>query len=660
MHRLFFLFLVLFSFVKINAQQTELDSLLRISKTQKETALIPTLNEISWHYRNIQVDSALWYAKKALDEVERVEDKKLKASVYHSMASAFQALAVYDSARYFHQESISINRLLGDSIALANTYNNLGIIHDETANFDTALLYYFQALKIYESQSKDPDLVPMVLSNIGIVYKKQGDYQKVLDYYQQALARYKKSDNLFGITVTTGNMGAVFLRLKRFDEAILYAENAMEGYKNLGYHRYVPYMLNNIAVAQDSLGDALHAEKTYRTAIQLFESDENEYELTNTRIGFAKNQLHFKRYPVAINELQWAIKKAKENQFKEFEVNALKLLSEVYSLQGENVLAYQSLQAYVVKKEEVYQLEKAKSILALESKYQAEKKEKEIIQQRLQIDKSELALQLKNNLLYGAIAFSFLIGLIGYLFYGKQGLKNQQLQKENELKTALLRLETQNQLQEQRLRISRDLHDNIGSQLTFMTSSLGTLAYGLKDAEIKVKDKLEELGLFAKTTINELRDTIWAMNKESITFEDLQTRISQFITSADQASEEVAFDFVVDSDIEANYRFSAEEGIHLYRIIQEGIHNALKYAFVHVEKQHKIIKIYIHKSMSFFHIEIHDNGIGFDPKQVSLGNGILNMKRRLVDLNSALEIRSKTGKGTKLIFKIPVKDFNEN
>ena len=81
-------------------------------------------------------------------------------------------------------------------------------------------------------------------------------------------------------------MGAVFLRLKRFDEAILYAENAMEGYKNLGYHRYVPYMLNNIAVAQDSLGDALHAEKTYRTAIQLFESDENEYELTNTRIGF--------------------------------------------------------------------------------------------------------------------------------------------------------------------------------------------------------------------------------------------------------------------------------------------------------------------------------------------------------------------------------------
>ncbi len=51
--------------------------------------------------------------------------------------------------------------------------------------------------------------------------------------------------------------------------------------------------------------------------------------------------------------------------------------------------------------------------------------------------------------------------LIGFLFLNQQKLKNAQLIKENELKEALVKIETQNKLQEQRLQISRDLHDNV-------------------------------------------------------------------------------------------------------------------------------------------------------------------------------------------------------
>ena len=66
------------------------------------------------------------------------------------------------------------------------------------------------------------------------------------------------------------------------------------------------------------------------------------------------------------------------------------------------------------------------------------------------------------------------------MFYNQQKLKNRQLQKENELKDALIKIETQNRLQEQRLRISRDLHDNIGAQLTFIISSIDYLKYGFE------------------------------------------------------------------------------------------------------------------------------------------------------------------------------------
>ena len=650
---LFFL-LAFLAIINCNAQQKRLDSLLHVSKIQKGELLVGTLNEISWQYRNIDLDSSLVYGMTSLLEAKKTNQKNLYASAYNTIASAYQAKSVYDSAMYYHSKSLSANLLTADSIGIANTYNNLGILEDEQGNFETSLAYYFKALKIYEKNTNDPDLVPMVLSNIGVVYKKQEEYTKVLDYYEQALELYKKSKNNFGITVTTGNIGAVMLRLKRFDDAKGYAHTAADRYIELGYHRYVPYMLNNIAVAEDSLGLHKKAERTYQEAMAMFISDNNEYELANTSIGFAKNQLSFKRYDVVIAQLNKVLEVAREKDFKEFEVNALQLLSEAYFKKGDSDLAYTTNQKFIHKKDELFQIGKTKVILELEAKYQAEKKEKELSEQQSQLAQNKLEINKKNNLIYGSLSVAFLLGLIGYLFYSQQRLRNKQLLKENELKTALVQIETQNRLQEQRLRISRDLHDNIGSQLTFIISSIDTLKYGLQSSEIRIKDKLCEIEIFTKTTINELRDTIWAMNKESITFEDLQNRIKTFITSAAKVSEKVGFDFVVDSDIDTSYSFTAEEGINLYRVIQESVNNALKYAFEHSEKIEQHIEVGIHKTMDYFHVEVTDNGVGFVLSEVTSGNGLSNMQKRVKDLNSELKINSTLSQGTSIIFNIPV------
>ena len=415
-------------------------------------------------------------------------------------------------------------------------------------------------------------------------------------------------------------------------------------------------MLNNVAVAEDSLGQHGKAEKTYLEAMDMFTSDNNEYELTNTRIGFAKNQLGFKRYDVAMAQLDKALEVARQKDFKEFEVNALQLLSEAYYDKGDSDLAYTTSQAFINKKDSLFQIAKTKAMFELEAKYQAEKKEKELSEQQLQLTQNKIEIDKKNNLIYGLLSLAFLLGLIGYLFYGQQRLKNRQLLKENELKTALVHIETQNRLQDQRLRISRDLHDNIGSQLTFIISSIDTLKYGLTAGEGKIKNKLSEIGMFTKTTINELRDTIWAMNKENITFDDLQYRLNIFMATVTRASEHIKFNFTVDSDIDPTYSFTAEEGVNLYRIIQEAVNNALKYAFANSEELEHTMEVSIHKTMDYFHVEVTDNGVGFELSEVTLGNGLSNMQKRAKDLNSELKLTSMLGQGTSIVFNIPVRD----
>ena len=268
------------------------------------------------------------------------------------------------------------------------------------------------------------------------------------------------------------------------------------------------------------------------------------------------------------------------------------------------------------------------------------KKEKEILQQKEQILANELAI--KNRNLYIALtSFALLfVALISYGIYRKNQFKRKQLQKELDLKDALTTIKTQNRLQEQRLRISRDLHDNIGSQLTFIISSIDNLKFVTKDATPKLKEKLSSISNFTSETIFQLRDTIWAMNKNVITIEDLHTRILSFIEKAKNAVDTMDFQF--SQEVEEELQFTSIKGINMFRVIQEAINNAVKYA------EASLLKITISKKEDNLIVSIIDNGKGFDKETVSLGNGLSNMEKRMSEVDGTTKIVTTPGKGTSI------------
>src|SRR5690606_10888467 len=200
---------------------------------------------------------------------------------------------------------------------------------------------------------------------------------------------------------------------------------------------------------------------------------------------------------------------------------ALVNYSEFYQAKNDSKKALEYFKDYIKVKDSVLNLETNSKIAELEIQYQTKKKENEILLQKADILNKEQGLKTKNHQIIGLIGLALVLSLFGYLLYNQQKHSNLQLKRESELKEALVKIETQNKLQEQRLRISRDLHDNIGAQLTFIISSLDNLKYGFKLPD-NLNDKLKYITAFTSSTIYELRDTIWAMNKSEITFEDLQ------------------------------------------------------------------------------------------------------------------------------------------
>lgn len=308
-----------------------------------------------------------------------------------------------------------------------------------------------------------------------------------------------------------------------------------------------------------------------------------------------------------------------------------------YLSEKDSVAFYQ--EKYLKLNQKINDSEVLKKTIELETKYQTEKKEKQLLEKDIQVKN-------KNNLIFSLVGISIFLFLLGLLIYRQQKLKNKQQEQEFQLKSAIAQIETQNQLQEQRLSISRDLHDNIGAQLTFVISSVDNLKHGNQITDNKIVNQLTKISDFTKSTIIDLRDTIWAMNSNEFSFEDLRSRIFNFIEKAKSAKEDVDFKFNVDESLQ-DLKFSSLIGINLYRTIQEAINNAVKYS-----DANEII-VDVKNGSNKIQIEIQDNGKGFDIENTEFGNGLYNMKKRVEEIDGTFEINSLIDRGTKIRFDIP-------
>ncbi len=249
------------------------------------------------------------------------------------------------------------------------------------------------------------------------------------------------------------------------------------------------------------------------------------------------------------------------------------------------------------------------------------------------------------SLVLGDLVFMPLIILSVYSFIV---IKSAQQHKETDYILALSLADNQNKLQEQRLNISRDLHDNIGSQLSFVISSVDNLKRELDISNEKLGNKLNSISTFASEAVVELRDTIWALNTENLTLEELEYRILNFVKNASETYENIKFD--LKNNCETNYPFTSKQGINIFRVVQEGVNNAIKHA-----KANQII-IILDSIKTGLSITVKDNGIGFDFKQKSKKSfGLTNLQNRIEELNGTFDLTSnKSGTVIKITFQVMI------
>ncbi|MCW5520015.1 sensor histidine kinase [Aureitalea sp. L0-47] len=667
MKRILFLIVLSFPSLLISQKEVSIDSVLLFA-TRNYTA---------------QPDSAQYYLHKGIQLAEAIDDDYQKGLFLTKLIQQKTRIRDYDSARFYFRKAHRFLREAGQDILLPDSHSEIAETYYYMEKMDSALYHFKQADSLY---AKDGDSIGVLISknNVANVYQILGNYEGAIENMLQAIKNVDTTQYLYIKVQLYLNVSELYQQIEEPSLARHYAKKSLDlSLTNTNYP-------DDMVMAYIKLAGYATEDKEYEKASeynQLAQGVVDDYNLDMIQFQVSKSNANLliaeESYEEAILEINQALKiaeQAKRNDFEVFSLRknlgicyaktnkpqqAISLLNEVldntiedgrlddissvyFSLSeaheslGDYRAAIDNYKMYRTYNDSILGKDKQVAIRDAMVKYETERKERDLAETRADLAEKELEVRNKNMLIFGGFGLAILLGLLGYLFYNQQKLKNRQLKKEAELQTALARIETQNQLQEQRLRISRDLHDNIGSQLTFIISSVDNLKFGLKDGSTAVTDKLGGISRFASETIYELRDTIWAMNKNSITFEDLQVRISNFIEKARESSSNIEFDFSISEEIPKDHKFTSIVGMNLYRIIQEAVNNALKYS------EGTLIRVKISGDPSAIKIEISDDGKGFDPAAISMGNGIRNMRKRAQDIKAKINITSDDNEGTKV------------
>ena len=224
------------------------------------------------------------------------------------------------------------------------------------------------------------------------------------------------------------------------------------------------------------------------------------------------------------------------------------------------------------------------------------------------------------------------LGLVGIVSFIITSINKQQYLKEK------YNLDLKINLQEERLNMSKELHDNIGSRLTFLVSSIGNIKH--QEEDVGAEKKIKRLTDFGRDTIDDLRSFMWVLSTEKITIQDLQLKTLDFIDVARNSYSDISFSFQGVTPDNLLEILSSDVSQNTFRIIQEAVHNLVKHS--DADKAEVIFE----RTKGKLNIKIIDNGNGFDLARSSKGFGLANMKSRAKRVGGTLILESKSGVGT--------------
>ncbi|HEU5052001.1 MAG TPA: ATP-binding protein [Hanamia sp.] len=604
-------------------------------KSIKDSTEVRQLIATAKKYENSLPDSAIYYYEKAGLLAQRIKYKKGISDYFSGYIRFLNHKAQFEEGLTLARQHVALSEKNNDSLQLMTACNEVANEEQYFGDFQSATQFYLQALKL-AGRLHQQRMQRLINNNLSSVFISLKDYKTAYRYSDNAyqLARDAHDTTVMGDCLI--NMGISEIHQTHYDEAL----NNFSEAEKIGYRE------PDMTLVADALSDK---GLVYYDLQEFQKSEEQYHKQENIAV---KYDLPFEQL-YALFEL--AVLKKEKGDFGGAEKLASRAISIGEDLNTKDELAemYDTMAVIKLKmgklaeamafknkfeamKDTLTNAQVQTNIHHLELQYRSAQKDKEIAQQALKIERTNSALQRKNTLIWvilaGLLALITILVLSYRSYRHKQKLSRQQLltlQKEHEVNTLKAKMQAR---EEERNRIGKEMHDDIGSALTtilYHSEELNNNANG------KNSKALKGITETATSVMDKMNEIIWSMNSDYDTVDD-------FIAYTRQHSGEylqnhnLDYHFEIPTEI-PDLHLTGEQRRNIYLVIKEALHNVVKHACA----SKVCISFQIKNNLL---ILIKDNGKGTNNESGKrFGNGLKNMRQRMESIGGTFKMICNEG-----------------
>jgi len=596
-------------------------------------------------------DSALKYAALSVPVTQKLGDKKTLARMYYNNSLIYTNLTRYDSAAYYTDTAAALARQLADTALLINCFNANALLCNYQSDYNTAVDYLMQAANLIEQASslKYKDYLPQVYGNIGHNLIAENQLNNGIAYEQKALLLKDYPDEDRYRVMLHLDVADAFLKLNNYPVSKLYLDTAVQLNGKMDNLQLASLVANTEGAYYAAVKDLPRSLIAFKRAYQTAGSVNNEY--LQSEAADNLSQTYFK-----LSELERAQQFALEAGALGKKYRHLKVIASSYSTLKDiaiskndykNALAFAELNKLYA--DSASNAETQKTTVYLESKYQGEKKEKEIASLQVISTQRQLMVLSRNRFLVigGIIAIALLL-LLGFK-YRNSKQKQVITQKEKEVQQQQIQfLEKQQQLvsmqsmingqETERTRIAKDLHDGLGGLFSTIKMQMSTLKH--EEKSLETNELFQKSYELVDSASVEVRRIAHNMMPEVLIKLGMIQAVQELCNSINAGK----LLSVSMQSYGMEQRLNASTEMMLFRIVQELLNNIIKHAYA----TEAIIQF--NRDGRRLSVTVEDNGRGFNLEDNSGKKaGLESVKSRVNYLNGKLSIDSENDIGTTIL-----------
>lgn len=589
---------------------------------------------------------AITYFEKSLELKNKLTNKQILVPAYVNLGSIYSSKNKFAIARECYFSGLALGNGTPD-YTTSIIYNNLGNDEYSQGSYSKAIEYYTKSIQISE---KINDLNGLALSynNLGNIYiTGLKNPMKAIEYFSRSLEIEKKRENSDGIAWELISIGNVYINLKKFSEAQKSITDALTIFKTSKNVQGISKSLDLLGTMYTSAGNYKMGIITFRECIELRRKNHDTTNLTNVYKNMGGLFYYGKDYRNALGYYFRALELADSAKDKSMISRIYSGIHDAYAGLGQYDKAYQYLKDYSDLKDTLLNATISRQIIDIQEKYEKSKMEQKVAMQNLEIKNKSLQ---RNGLLaFLALAMIIFSSLLYFIVQKRKNekllyLRNTQLKdkeivnlvQQSEIKSMMSMAEGQ---ENERQRISRELHDRVGSMLSL-------IKLNLSNHEQEDKPFVAENLSLLENTYQEVRNISHNLHSGLLTRFGLKAALKDLKNTV-ESHNAIRVNLFFHEEEPA---LSKETEVIIFKVLQELVTNTLK----HANARNLDIQINRNEDETIS-VSVEDDGKGFDVRSDHHeGIGLQNIRYRISSIGGELDINSSPGKGASFIIHIPV------